>query len=74
MILKHMGITSNSSSSTLSNTLSMGEDLKDEREKGHVEYKDHLHQDAHHSFSMLSTMLKHGGGHTTLHYEHQKGQ
>jgi hypothetical protein len=23
--------------------LSMGEDLKDEREKGHVEYEDHLH-------------------------------
>jgi hypothetical protein len=22
----------------------MGEDLKDEREKGHVEYKDHLQQ------------------------------
>jgi hypothetical protein len=35
-------ITSNSSSSTLSNTLSMGKDLKDEKEKVHVEYKDHL--------------------------------
>jgi hypothetical protein len=23
--------------------LSMGEDLRDEREKDHVEYKDHLH-------------------------------
>jgi hypothetical protein len=23
--------------------LSMGEDLKDEREKGHMEFKDHLH-------------------------------
>jgi hypothetical protein len=46
--------------------LSMGEDLKDEREKGHMEYKDHLHQDAHHSFSMLSTMLKHGEA--TLHF------
>jgi hypothetical protein len=44
----------------------MGEDLKDEREKGHMEYKDHLHQDAHHSFSMLSTMLKHGEA--TLHF------
>jgi hypothetical protein len=40
--------------------------LKDEREKGYVEYKDHLHQDAHHSFSMLSTMLKHGGDHAAL--------
>jgi hypothetical protein len=48
----------------------MVEDLKDEREKGHVEYKDHLHQDAHHSFSMISTMLKHGGGIAALHYEH----
>jgi hypothetical protein len=53
--------------------LSMGEDLKDEREKGPVKYKDHLHQDAHHSFSMLRTMLKHGGGHAALHYEHRKG-
>jgi hypothetical protein len=52
----------------------MGEDLKDEREKGHVEYKDHLNQDAHHSFAMLSTMLKHGGGHAALHYEHRKGR
>jgi hypothetical protein len=41
--------------------------------KGHVEYKDHLHKDAHHSFSMLSTMLKHGGGHAALHYDHRKG-
>jgi Ni,Fe-hydrogenase I cytochrome b subunit len=52
----------------------MGEDLKDEREKGHVEFKDHLHQDAHHSFSILSTMLKNGGGHAAVHYEHQKGR
>jgi hypothetical protein len=52
----------------------MGEELKDEREKGHVEYKDYLHQDAHHSFSMLSTMLKHGRGHDALHYEHRKGR
>jgi hypothetical protein len=37
----------------------MGEDLKDGRENGHMEFKDHLHhKDAHHSFSMLSTMLK----------------
>jgi hypothetical protein len=57
-----------------SNMLSMGEDLKDERGKGHVEYKDNLHQDAHHSFSMLSTMLKHGGGHATLHYKDRKGR
>jgi hypothetical protein len=34
---------SDSSSSTLSNMLSMGEDLKDEKEKGHLEFKDHLH-------------------------------
>jgi hypothetical protein len=52
----------------------MGEDLKDERGKSHVEYKDHLHQDAHHSFSMLRTMLKHGGGHAALHNEHRKGR
>jgi hypothetical protein len=32
MILKHMEIGSDSTSSTLSNMLSMGEDLKDERE------------------------------------------
>jgi hypothetical protein len=44
----------------------MGEDLKDEREKGHVEYKDYLHQYAHHSFSMLSTMLNHEEA--TLHF------
>jgi hypothetical protein len=31
-----------------------------------------LPQDAHHSFSMLSTMLKHGGGIAALHYEHRK--
>jgi hypothetical protein len=43
MILKHMAIGSDSSSSTLSNMLSMGEDLKDERGKGHMEFKDHLH-------------------------------
>jgi hypothetical protein len=30
-------------------------------------------QDAHQSFSMLSTILKHGGCHTALHYEHRKG-
>jgi hypothetical protein len=51
----------------------MGEDLKDEREKGHVEYKDHIqHKMLIINFSMLSTMLKHGGGITTLHYEHRK--
>jgi hypothetical protein len=27
-------------------------------------------QDVHHSFSMPSTVLKHGGGHAALHYEH----
>jgi hypothetical protein len=36
-------MTSDSSSSTLSNMLSMGEDLKDRREKYHMEFKDHLH-------------------------------
>jgi hypothetical protein len=55
---------------TLSNMLSMGEDSKDEGGKGHMEYKDHLHQDAHHSLSMLSTMLKHGGDISALYYEH----
>jgi hypothetical protein len=34
---------SDSSSSTLGNMLSMREDLKDERENGHIEFKDHLH-------------------------------
>jgi hypothetical protein len=29
-------------------------------------------QDAHHYFSMLSIMLKHGGGISALHYEHRK--
>jgi hypothetical protein len=51
---------SDSSSFTLSNMLSMGEDLKDERGNNHIEFKDHLHQDVHHSFSILSTMIKHG--------------
>jgi hypothetical protein len=43
MVLKHMAIESDSSSSTFSNMLSMGGDLKDERENGHMEFKDHLH-------------------------------
>jgi hypothetical protein len=48
IFFKHMAIvlpriTSDSSSSTLSNMLSMGEDLKDEKEMGCIEYKDHLH-------------------------------
>jgi hypothetical protein len=34
---------SDSTSYILSNMLSMGEDLEDEREKGHAEYKDRLH-------------------------------
>jgi hypothetical protein len=46
--------------------LSMGEDLKDERGNDHIEFKDHLNQDAHHSFCMLSIMLKHGEA--TLHF------
>jgi hypothetical protein len=52
---------------------SMGEDLKDERGNGHIEFKDHLDQDAHHSSSMLRTILKHREGHISLHHEHQKG-
>jgi hypothetical protein len=67
-------ITSNSRSSTLSNTLSVGEDLKDERERPHGVQGSPSTQDPHHSFSMLSTMLKHGGGIAALHYEHRKGQ
>jgi hypothetical protein len=47
--------------------LSMGEDLKDEREKGHVEYTDHLQHKILTIFSMVSTMRKHGGGHAALH-------
>jgi hypothetical protein len=49
MIFKHMakGIMSDSSYSTLSNMLSMGEDLKDESEKGNMEYKDPLQQKMH---------------------------
>jgi hypothetical protein len=43
MILKHMAIRSDSSSSTRSKMLSMGKDLKDKRENGHMEFKDHLH-------------------------------
>jgi hypothetical protein len=43
MILKHMAIGSDSSSSILSNMLSMEEDLKNERENSHMEFKDHLH-------------------------------
>jgi hypothetical protein len=50
----------------------MRKDLKDEGGKGHMEYKDDLHHDAYYSFSMLSTMLKHGGGIAALHYEHRK--
>jgi hypothetical protein len=54
--------------------LSMGGgDLKDERKKGHEEQGSPSPQDAHHSFSMLSTVLKHGGGHAALHYKHRKG-
>jgi hypothetical protein len=42
--------------------------------KGHVEYKDHLHHKMFIIiFSMLSTMLKHGGGIAALHYKHRKG-
>jgi hypothetical protein len=44
--------------------LSMGENLKDEIQGSPSP------QDVHHSFSMLSTMLNHGGGIAALHYEH----
>jgi hypothetical protein len=50
----------------------MREDLKDEREK--ATQGSPSTQDAHHYFSMLSTMLKHGGGITALYYEHKKGR
>jgi hypothetical protein len=40
----------------------MGEDLKDERERPHRVQESPSTQDDHHSFSMLSTMLNHGGG------------
>jgi hypothetical protein len=42
--------------------------------KGHMEFKDHLHHKMLIIFSMPRTMLKHGGGHTTLHFEHRKGR
>jgi hypothetical protein len=45
----------------------MGEDLKDERERLHGVQRSPSTQDAHHSFSMLSTMIKHGGGIAALH-------
>jgi hypothetical protein len=54
--------------------LSMGEDLKDERERPHGVQGSPSTQDAHNSFSMLSKMLKHGGGIAALHYEHRKGR
>jgi hypothetical protein len=53
--------------------LSLGEDLKDKGEKGHMEFKDHLHHKMLIIFSMLRTMIKHGGGHAALHYKHRKG-
>ena len=55
--------------------LSMGEDLNDERRKRpRGDQGSPQPQDAHHSFSMLSTMLKHGGGHAAHHCKHQKGR
>jgi hypothetical protein len=58
MIFNDMAIGSDSSSSTLSNMLSMWEDLKDKRENNHMEFKDHLHHKMLIIFSMLSTMLR----------------
>jgi hypothetical protein len=48
--------------------------LKDERERPYGVQRSPSTQDAHHSFSMLSTILNNGGGITALHYEHRKGQ
>jgi hypothetical protein len=46
--------------------LSMGEDLKDEREKPHRVQESPSPQDVRHSFSMLRTVPKHGGA--SLHF------
>ena len=55
--------------------LSMGEDLKDERiKRPRGDQGSPSPQDAHHSFFMLRTMLKHGGGRVAHHYKHRKGR
>ena len=63
-----------SSPSTPSIILSMGEDFVDKEERSHGVRQSQLPQDAHDSSSMLSTMLKYGGGRTTLYYEHREGR
>ena len=60
--------------STPSIMLSMGEDFVDKEERSHGVRQSQLPQDAHDSSSMLSTMLKYGGGRATLHYEHREGR
>ena len=52
--------------------LSMGEDFVDKEERSHGVRQSQLPQDAHDSSSMLSSMLKYGGGRATLHYEHRE--
>ena len=54
--------------------LSMGEDSVDKEERSHGVRQSQLPQDAHDSSSMLSSMLKYGGGRATLHYEHREGR
>ena len=54
--------------------LSMREDFVDKEERSHGVRQSQLPQDAHDSSSMLSTMLKYGGGRATLHYEHREGR
>ena len=63
-----------SSPSTPNIMLSMGEDFVDKEERSHGARQSQLPQDAHDSSSMLSSMLKYGGGRATLHYEHREGQ
>ena len=63
-----------SSPSTPSIMLSMGKDFVDKEERSHGVRQSQLPQDAHDSSSMLSSMLKYGGGRATLHYEHREGR
>ena len=63
-----------SSPSTPSIMLSMGEDFVDKEERSHGVRQSQLPQDAHDSSSMLSSMLKYGGGRATLYYEHREGR
>ena len=63
-----------SSPSMPSIMLNMGDDFVDKEERSHGVRQSQLPQDAHDSSSMLSSMLKYGGGRATLHYEHREGQ